>query len=325
MNGTAKNRTDTSHYEKNKNDIIKIQAFVRSCFCRARVSDMVQKLIDEILIKRERSGRTTKDRGSVSGSEKDDGGTSSVSDSQTKIVMDAGDDTRSLNEGRQLTNNGQEPNANVDGMEHTEHSTSSIGLTEIVPNEIKESFTMNDESMHGSVSIIRSKFETKRRRNAPLLTRKWSNRKAQDDNLQREKLQEEKEQEEKPQEEKPQQEKPQQEKQQKEKPQQEKQQKEEQQEAKQQNDEQPINQEQPPTIEKLELPEGEQKDSELPAEGQKNSFVKNVKLRSNATKHVSSSKKRSRRTGDAYERRNPTALEGHKASRRAWRLLREIW
>lgn len=60
-------------------------------------------------------------------------------------------------------------------------------------------------------------------------------------------------------------------------------------EEKQPFDEHPVKkQQQLPTIEPLELAE---EDSKSPTEGQKNSYVKNMKLRSNATSHVSSSEK----------------------------------
>jgi len=63
-------------------------------------------------------------------------------------------------------------------------------------------------------------------------------------------------------------------------------------EEKQPFDEHPTKkQQQLPTIEPLELAEEEQKYSKSPTEGQKNSYVKNMKLRSNATSHVSSSEK----------------------------------
>jgi len=63
-------------------------------------------------------------------------------------------------------------------------------------------------------------------------------------------------------------------------------------EEKQPFDEHPVKkQQQLPTIEPLELAEEEQKHSKSPTEGQKNSYVKNMKLRSNATSHVSSSEK----------------------------------
>lgn len=63
-------------------------------------------------------------------------------------------------------------------------------------------------------------------------------------------------------------------------------------EEKQPFDEHPVKkQQQLPTIEPLELAEEEQKYSKSPTEGQKNSYVKNMKLRSNATSHVSSSEK----------------------------------
>lgn len=62
-------------------------------------------------------------------------------------------------------------------------------------------------------------------------------------------------------------------------------------EEKQPFDEHPVKkQQQLPTIEPLELAEEEQKYSKSPTEG-KNSYVKNMKLRSNATSHVSSSEK----------------------------------
>lgn len=51
MSGAVNDQTDLSRYEKN--DVIKIQAIIRGCLCRARVSKIVQKLIDEILLRME--------------------------------------------------------------------------------------------------------------------------------------------------------------------------------------------------------------------------------------------------------------------------------
>lgn len=249
MNWIAKDQIDFSRYEKN--DIIKVQAFVRGSLCRARVLEMVQKMIDEILLRMGRSTKAKDDEGGILKSENGDEGTSNVSNAQTKTVIDAGNDTQRLNDVRQPTTDVKDLNENMDGTEHTENSTSSIGLTEIIPNEVKESFTTNDESKHGSVSSILSKFETKKDIQASVPSRRWPTVKKQDG----------------------------------------KQQEEKQQDDKQQDDEQQMNQEQPQEIEKSELQQEEQKDSALRAENQKNSYVKNLKLRSNATKHVSSSEK----------------------------------
>jgi len=186
------NNIDSSQYEKNETDIIKIQAFVRGCLCRVRVSKMVQKMIDEIVLGMRKTFGETND-------------------------------------------------ADAD---ETEHSTSSIDLTTIKP----KSYTSHDESVsQGSVSLILSKFEALGDSKSP---------KSYSPSRKIKPSQEEKKQEEK-----------------------------------QPYDEHPVKQEQLPTLEPLELAEEEQKDSKLPAEGQKNSYVKNIKLRSNATSHVSSSEK----------------------------------
>jgi len=183
---------DSSQYEKNETDIIKIQAFFRGCLGRAGVSKMVQKMIDEIVSTRRKASGETKDS---------------------------------------------------DAYE-TEHSTSSFDLTTIKP---KSYSTRDDSVSQGSVSLILSKFEALGDSKSP---------KSYSPSRKIKPSQEEKKQEEK-----------------------------------QPYDEHPVKQEQLPTLEPLELAEEEQKDSKLPAEGQKNSYVKNIKLRSNATSHVSSSEK----------------------------------
>lgn len=201
------------------NDVIKIQAFVRGCLCRARVSVMVQKLIDEILSTR-RSEEANEDKVAV-------------------------DETQA---------------------DEMENSTSSLGVTEIKPNKTRGSFSRNNESLQGSVSNILSKFEAKKDPDPRPPARKWVAKK-------------------------PQEEKPQEEKQQEEKQQEEKEEKNEEPVEKQQVDEKPPVPEQPPSIEKVDSSGEDKKDSELPARGQKNSYVKNIKLQSNATKNVSSSAK----------------------------------
>lgn len=197
MSGAVNDQTDLSRYEKN--DVIKIQAIIRGCLCRARVSKIVQKLIDEILLRSEMSSKAKEGKGNKSGIENGDVRVRSVSGTQTKIIMDTDDDTRKA---QQPTNNNQKGKADSDEMEHAKESTRSLGLIEIKPNSIKESFTTNDDSvLQGSVNSILSKFEAKRK------------------------------------------------------------------------------------------PKEEEKDSVIPAERPKSSYVKNMKLRSNATKNVSSSAK----------------------------------
>jgi hypothetical protein len=208
MIGSVKNKVESHKYQMN--DVIKIQAFVRGCLCRARVGVMVQKLIDEILSRR-RSGEANDDKGAV-------------------------DETQA---------------------DEMENSTSSLGVTEIKPNKTRGSFSRNNESLQGSVSNILSKFEAKKDPDPRPPTRKWVAKKPQE-----EKHQEEKEE------------------------------KNEELVEKQQVDEKPPLPEQPPSsIEKVESVEEDKKDSELPARGLKNSYVKNIKLQSNATKNVSSSAK----------------------------------
>lgn len=237
---------DSSRYQTN--DIIKVQAFVRGYLCRERVVKMVEKRIDEILMRLGRPRITTevqsKNSGSAPGIKKFDvGGANSVSGST--------DEVQSRNSSRQqLTRNDKETITVIDPLEHSNRSMSSF---ELRPNEMGESFKINEESAHGSVSSIRSKFESKKDPNAPVPTRSWSKRKLEIGKNQEEN-QEEK-----------------------------------------QGDKKPINpdQKQPPTIQKQESAIKEEKYSELPAAQHRktNSYVKNLKLRSNATKNVSSSEK----------------------------------
>jgi len=254
VNGVVKDQIDFSRYEKN--DIIKIQAFVRGSLCRARVLEMVQQKIDEILLRLGRSTKPKDNKGGMLNSENGFRGSISVSNAQAKTVIDAGDNTQRVNDARQPMNDVKERDENMDGTEHSENSTSSIGVMELVPNEVKDSFTTNDEIKHGSVSSIMSKFESKNDPNASVPLRRWSAKKKQDGKQQEEKQQDEK-----------------------------------QQDEKQQDDDQQMNQEQSQTIGKSELQQEEMEDSTLPTENQKTSYVKNLTLRSNATKHVSSSEK----------------------------------
>jgi hypothetical protein len=186
---------DSSQYEKNETDIIKIQAFFRGCLGRAGVSKMVQKMIDEIVSTRRKASGETKDSEAY----------------------------------------------------ESEHSTSSFDLTTIKP---KSYSTRDDSVSQGSVSLILSKFEAINE--VAKSPKSYSPRKIK---LGEEEKEERKE------------------------------------EEKQPFDEHPIKKEQLPTMEPLELAEEEQNDSKSPTEAQKNSYVKNIKLRSNATNHVSSSEK----------------------------------
>lgn len=189
------NNIDSSQYEKNETEIIKIQGFCRGCLGRAGVSKMVQKMIDDIVSRRRMASGETKD-----------------SDADA-----------------------------------TEHSTSSFDSTTIKP----KSYSSRDVSQ-GSVNLILSKFESiNEGTKSP--QKSYSPRKIK---VSEEEKEEKKE------------------------------------EEKQPFDEHPVKkQQQLPTIEPLELAEEEQKYSKSPTEGQKNSYVKNMKLRSNATSHVSSSEK----------------------------------
>lgn len=189
------NNIDSSQYEKNETEIIKIQGFCRGCLGRAGVSKMVQKMIDDIVSRRRMASGETKD-----------------SDADA-----------------------------------TEHSTSSFDSTTIKP----KSYSSRDVSQ-GSVNLILSKFESiNEGTKSP--QKSYSPRKIK---VSEEEKEEKKE------------------------------------EEKQPFDEHPVKkQQQLPTIEPLELAEEEQKHSKSPTEGQKNSYVKNMKLRSNATSHVSSSEK----------------------------------
>lgn len=261
-------QTDLSRYEKN--DVIKIQAIIRGCLCRARVSKIVQKLIDEILLRMEMISKKKEGKGNKSGIKNGDVRVISVSGTHTKIIMDTDDGTRKA---QQPTNNNQKRREDSDEMEHAQESTRSLGLIEIKPNSIKESFTTNDDSvLQGSVSSILSKFEAKRKPNAPVPTRTWSTKKIQGDKQEEEKNQKNKIQEDK-QEEKKQENNIQDDKQ----------------EEKRLNKKGSMTNEQPPTIEKSEFPKEGERDSEIPAERPKSSYVRNMKLRSNATKNVSSS------------------------------------
>jgi len=197
------------------NDIIKIQAFVRGTVCRLRVEKMVEKLIDESLKRLGRPKMMRKGRGSI---------TERILEIR-KVDNDKGGVSSRNGSRRQLTKHNQ-----------FEHSMRSMSSVEIQPNDKRESFRkMNEESWHGSVSSIRSIFESKRDLSASGPARSWSKRKL-DDNQEQEEKQEE--------------------------------------------------QEQPPTIETPELAKGEEKDPENSKPG---CSVKNMKLRSNATNHVSSS------------------------------------
>jgi len=276
MSGAVNDQTDLSPYEKN--DVIKIQAIIRGCLCRDRVNKKVQKLIDEILLRREMSSKAKEGKGNKSGIENGDVRVSSVSGTQTTIIMDTDDDTQKA---QQPTNNNQKRKENSDDMKHAQESTRSLGLIEIKPNSIKESFMTNDDSvLQGSVSSILSKFEAKINPNAPApTTTSWSTKKIQGDKREEDKNQENKTKDDK-QEEKKQENYIQDDKQE-----------EKQDEEKQLDTKGPMTKDQPQTIEKLQFPKEEEKDLEIPTERPKSSVVKNMKLRSNATKNVSSSAK----------------------------------
>eukprot|EP00535_Pseudo-nitzschia_heimii_P008311 CAMPEP_0197190874 /NCGR_PEP_ID=MMETSP1423-20130617/22414_1 /TAXON_ID=476441 /ORGANISM="Pseudo-nitzschia heimii, Strain UNC1101" /LENGTH=309 /DNA_ID=CAMNT_0042643351 /DNA_START=73 /DNA_END=999 /DNA_ORIENTATION=- len=231
---------DYSRYQTN--DIIKLQAFVRGSLCRDRVVKMVEKLIDEILTRLGKPVITKPSHSNISG------GALGI---KRKSVTGTDNETKSPNAARrELTINDKKSGMVIDPIDNSSRSISSI---EIKANEVGDSVGINEESAHGSISSIRSLFESKNDSNAPVTTRSWSKRKLEV-RKNEEEIQEDK-----------------------------------------QDKEHPISQDQKSseTIEKTESMEEEGKDSELPApQKQKtNPYLKNLQLRSNATKNVSSSAK----------------------------------
>ena len=140
MNGMAKDRTFLSQFYDEAN-VVKIQAFIRGCFCRARVLKMVQKLIDGILLRRKTARRITVEDGNSSYDE-------------IEIIVDSDDD---------------------DFIENS--TTGSLDLMETFANKTKSS---NAGSMHASVSDMLGKLEANRDPNAPVPTRNFGSKKKQE-------------------------------------------------------------------------------------------------------------------------------------------------
>jgi len=136
----AKDRTFLSQFYDEAN-VVKIQAFIRGCFCRARVLKMVQKLIDGILLRRKTARRITVEDGNSSYDE-------------IEIIVDSDDD---------------------DFIENS--TTGSLDLMETFANKTKSS---NAGSMHASVSDMLGKLEANRDPNAPVPTRNFGSKKKQE-------------------------------------------------------------------------------------------------------------------------------------------------
>lgn len=223
---------------------------------------MVQKMIDEILAKREKTAKP-------------------------KIKV-------------KVTTKATWPPPKKDAdMDHTEHSMSSVGLSEM----------KNEDIVQGSVSSILKNFEAKKDPNAPVTPRSWSSRKKlpaktiQDVPKVEEPQQEEKEPEETaPVEKEPEEKEDVSEKQEEEEEKEQEETKEEEEapvekaedekDAKEEEEKEPEEkQEEASTIDDSQSSAEEQKDPAATVGGKENSYVKNLKLRSNATKNVSSSEK----------------------------------
>ena len=64
--------TDQVSYDPEYDNIVKIQSFVRGSLCRAKVSEMVKRLIDDILLERaEKDATFTKKTGHIGDVEDD--------------------------------------------------------------------------------------------------------------------------------------------------------------------------------------------------------------------------------------------------------------
>jgi len=160
-----------------KDGIVKIQSFIRGCLCRARVSKMVQDLIDDMLLKRGKGAiATSEDKGSGLGMGK--GQEANNVDNETKMLGENTEDDTSIRLSALDDGQPKENNKKIDAYKEKENtrnssnkSAISIDLMEIMPDDIKGRFMETsksyeiqetNDSMQASVSDILSKFEANR-------------------------------------------------------------------------------------------------------------------------------------------------------------------
>ena len=126
-----------SHNSSFEKDAIVIQSFLRGALCRARVNRMVQKLIDDILLKRKNVAISSR-------------------------VKTEDDDDSSINVVDDEHNNNNNNNSNSNSNSKMDGSSISIDVLDIpLPKNIKDSSKKEpDEDMQESVSDILLKIES---------------------------------------------------------------------------------------------------------------------------------------------------------------------